>query len=211
MSQRAAHAVMIATFLVPALGAWGVLFSFKMLLTVGVGLLAMRLQPAYDPDEATAADEGTAKAFASLVLPFNVFTVLEARWRAPESLDWGFAAFVALLAIGGGLAIRTWAVQTLGRFFTLHVQVTGDQPIIQDGPYRYVRHPAYTGALLFILGAPLLWHAWFALAAAAIAFGLWFRRRIEQEEAVLVEAKGEAYREYMRTTPALIPRVGTAP
>jgi len=209
MSQRSAYAVMIATFLVPALGAWGLLFSLKMALTVGVGLLAMRLQPSYDPEEATAADEGTAKAFASLVLPFNVFTVVDARLHAQESLDWGFVAFVALLAIAGGLAIRTWAVQTLGRFFTLHVQVTGDQPIIQDGPYRYVRHPAYTGALLFILGAPLMWHAWLTLTGAAIAFGLWFRRRIDQEEAVLVEAKGAAYREYMRTTPALFPRLSS--
>jgi protein-S-isoprenylcysteine O-methyltransferase Ste14 len=51
-----------------------------------------------------------------------------------------------------GTVIRLWAVRALGPWFSREVQVTGNQQIVTSGPYHWVRHPSYTGALLFSLG-----------------------------------------------------------
>ena len=50
------------------------------------------------------------------------------------------------------LALRWWAIRTLGAHFTRNVQVVADQQLVVDGPYRYLRHPSYTGAILMYAG-----------------------------------------------------------
>jgi protein-S-isoprenylcysteine O-methyltransferase Ste14 len=54
-----------------------------------------------------------------------------------------------------GIALRQWSIRVLGRFFSTTVQVTSDQRIVTNGPYSVVRHPAYSGALLTLLGLGL--------------------------------------------------------
>jgi len=51
-----------------------------------------------------------------------------------------------------GVALRQWAIATLGRFFVGHVLVQSDQHVITDGPYRWLRHPSYTGIWLEMVG-----------------------------------------------------------
>ena len=51
-----------------------------------------------------------------------------------------------------GLIVRWVAIIHLGRFFTVNVAIAHDHQLITTGPYRYVRHPSYTGTLLIFLG-----------------------------------------------------------
>jgi protein-S-isoprenylcysteine O-methyltransferase len=68
--------------------------------------------------------------------------------------------------MAAGLVIRQWAIIALGRFFTvdirvhsdqtvIDVRVHSDQTVIDTGPYRWVRHPSYTGMITFFLGVGL--------------------------------------------------------
>lgn len=59
----------------------------------------------------------------------------------------GFAV-AGLVVMWIGLAVRAWAVLTLGGSFSTYLQVEGDQAVVTRGPYRWVRHPSYTGLLL---------------------------------------------------------------
>lgn len=112
----------------------------------------------------------------------------------------------AFLAVGGTL-FRQWAIRTLGQYFTRSVRVSPDQRVVQEGPYRWVRHPSYTGAILaaagvgLALGNPLS----FAFLLAAVVPG--FAYRISIEEKALVETLGEPYRAYRARTKRLIPFV----
>ena len=72
---------------------------------------------------------------------------------------------IALMA--GGIAVRQWAVLTLGRWFTVVVRVTQDQAVIDRGPYRWVRHPSYTGLLLTLIGLGIALGSWLSLLALA--------------------------------------------
>ena len=81
--------------------------------------------------------------------------------------DWPlFIAGVCLMAFG--LLVRQWAIFTLGRYFTPDVRVHAHQVVVDRGPYRWVRHPSYTGLVLFHVGLGLALTNWAALALIAV-------------------------------------------
>ncbi len=104
-----------------------------------------------------------------------------------------------------GTALRCWAVWTLRSFFTLSVQTKGEQKLIQAGPYRVVRHPAYTASIMQLIGFPLGLRSWPGLIAAIAIAALVYGYRIRTEEKALREHFGEEYEEYRRRTWRLFP------
>ena len=93
---------------------------------------------------------------------------------------------------------------TLGRYFTFSVMTSRDQPVISTGPYHYLRHPSYTGALLMFLFGCTLLHAWIAASAFAVLLPIAFLRRIHYEEKLLT-ATLPAYAAYRKRTGAFFP------
>jgi protein-S-isoprenylcysteine O-methyltransferase len=105
------------------------------------------------------------------------------------------------------LTLRWWAIVHLGRFFTVNVAIAADQVVVDDGPYRWVRHPSYTGALLAFLAYALYVGHWIGLLIVMVPISIAFARRIAIEEAALSAGLGEPYRAYMRRTKRLVPFV----
>lgn len=122
----------------------------------------------------------------------------------PDS-DW-----IRVLAVGvfvAGLAVRWWAIVTLGRFFTVDVVVEKDHELVERGPFQWLRHPSYTGVLLAFLGwAMTLWN-WVALAIVLVPIFIAFVRRMNVEEDALSRALGAKYAAYMARTKRLVPGV----
>ena len=119
----------------------------------------------------------------------------------------GVYRVAGLLAMWLGLAIRIWAIATLGRAFRTTVEVDSGQDVISSGPYRWVRHPSYSGLVLIVTGCGLASGNRLALIVSAVlplAALLW---RIRVEEAELVGVLGDRYRAYQRDTKRLIPGV----
>jgi protein-S-isoprenylcysteine O-methyltransferase Ste14 len=104
----------------------------------------------------------------------------------------------------GGLLLRQYAIVTLGRLHTLDVTTRTGQPVIETGPYRWIRHPSYAGAMLTAAGILLCSTNWLSLACYLLVMG-GYSYRIRVEERALAQDVGEAYREYMRRTKRLIP------
>jgi protein-S-isoprenylcysteine O-methyltransferase len=114
---------------------------------------------------------------------------------------------LGLLVFLAGLALRWYAIVYLGRFFTVDVAIAEDHRVVDSGPYRIVRHPSYTGALLAFLGFGICLGNWVSLAVATLPIALAFMRRIHVEEAALNQVLGERYAEYARRTRRLVPWV----
>src|SRR5262249_12079152 len=115
------------------------------------------------------------------------------------------ARWIGLVLLWCGIALRIWSVRTLGRYFTLTVQTSRDQPVITYGPYRWVRHPAYAGLLLIVIGFGLLLGYWWSLACLLVATLGALVFRIRSEERALIQNLGDPYRDYAATHKRLVP------
>jgi protein-S-isoprenylcysteine O-methyltransferase Ste14 len=114
---------------------------------------------------------------------------------------------LGVVAFAAGLAIRWYSIVHLGRFFTVNVAIAANHRLIDTGPYRFVRHPSYTGALMAFLGLALCLANWASLIVMLVPIFLVFLRRMRVEEGVLLQAFGHQYRDYMQRTKRLIPAV----
>ena len=125
-------------------------------------------------------------------------------WDLPHSSQW-FVPGMCVLAAGS--ALRWYAIRYLGSSFTTKVVISADQRLIESGPYRCVRHPSYTGALLAVLGFALSTGnlaSVLIMVVPGVGVQLW---RMHVEEQALLDAFGDQYRRYMHRTRRLIPWV----
>ena len=113
--------------------------------------------------------------------------------------------WLALALLVTGLSLRVWAIVSLGKFFTVQVAVHTDHRVVRAGPYRWLRHPSYSGALIGFAGLGVLaGNAW-SLAIILAGTGVGFAYRISVEERALRAQLGEEYADYSRVTRRLIP------
>jgi protein-S-isoprenylcysteine O-methyltransferase Ste14 len=104
-----------------------------------------------------------------------------------------------------GIALRWYSAAVLGKYFTFDVAIQSGQILIEVGPYRYIRHPSYSGALLTLLGFGLALGNWAGLTAALVCLGSAYAYRIPVEEAALSTVLGDVYEQYMKRTRRLVP------
>ena len=158
-------------------------------------------------DKSTSRDRGSYAViitllWISIALDFALSAVVRTaaiRWERTPLFYWGIALMLA------GLAFRFYAMATLGKFFTYNVAIQSGQTLIEDGPYRYIRHPSYTGAIIVLIGFGLALGNWAGLLALLGVMALAYAYRISVEETALVRALGDRYKQYMTRTQRLIP------
>jgi protein-S-isoprenylcysteine O-methyltransferase Ste14 len=131
------------------------------------------------------------------------------RVLAPDAgIGTGTWRFTLGLVVGWlGLLLRWWSFASLGRHFTVVVRTSADQPVVDRGPYRVLRHPSYTGLLLVFAGGGLVVGNWLSAAGAfcVLLVALVYRLRIE--ERALAEALGDQYRQFAAKRARLVPFV----
>lgn len=106
-----------------------------------------------------------------------------------------------------GEALRWYAIWTLGPYFTRDVAVSENQTVVTAGPYRWIRHPAYSGTFVTALGVGLCMTNWASLAALLTGVVLGHLYRVRVEEAALRAELGRPYVTYQRHTKRFIPWV----
>lgn len=104
-----------------------------------------------------------------------------------------------------GYVLTAYSIRALGRYYSTFVEVLPDHPVIETGPYRFIRHPNYLGQLVGVIGLGLALQAWIALLLLVIAASGYFAYRIRNEEAFLVAEMGDQYASYMKRKSGLIP------
>jgi protein-S-isoprenylcysteine O-methyltransferase Ste14 len=114
-----------------------------------------------------------------------------------------FWAGIGLLWLGS--LGRRWCWRTLGGWFTGTVAVSDGQRVVSTGPYRLIRHPSYSAAMVMYVGIGLCMRNWLSLAAMIVLPLTSYAYRIAVEERALMEELGSPYEEYMRRTKRLVP------
>jgi protein-S-isoprenylcysteine O-methyltransferase Ste14 len=157
----------------------------------------------------TSTDRGTKRFLVLCVIVGIVAAVVVAKnfpsLRAGANV-WPTLILGVVLALLG-VALRVWAVWSLGRFFQRDVVIQEGHVVWRGGPYRWLRHPAYAGNLLSYFGLGLAIGSWVgAIVLAGIAF-IGHIPRIRVEEGELTRALGDSYRDYAAGTARLVPGV----
>ena len=141
---------------------------------------------------------GMAACFYLPPLEYIMFSALIPR------TNWLEVSGLTLVVLGTALFV--WARRTLGKNYSGHVSVNSEQTLVQTGPYRWIRHPAYSGDLLMALGITI---GYSSLAGLLVFFfvllpGMLYRIRVEEK---LLESFGEEFKSYRQRTGRFFPRL----
>jgi protein-S-isoprenylcysteine O-methyltransferase Ste14 len=115
---------------------------------------------------------------------------------------WFVAGLVTVLA---GSLLRRHCWRMLGKHFTGDVKASADQPLVEQGLYRWVRHPSYTGGMLMYVGTGLALTNWLSVLIIGLAGGAAYLYRVRVEEHALQANLGGRYQQYMRRTKRFVP------
>ena len=166
-------------------------------------LLVRRRSPSLSQDRWTkwivvfAARVGLSAAFAIAALAPGLRAYANDWW----TLGFGVAIVLA------GITLRAWAILTLGRYFRREVTIEPGQTLVRRGPYRFLRHPSYTGILLSCFGLGLAFGSWASAAVALLIVFAGLLPRIRVEERALAQAFGDEYADYASATARLLPHI----
>jgi len=145
-------------------------------------------------------------------IPLGISYVLLADWRLPPPMnlsvtphaDWARATGVSVCVLG--LFVTLWARWMLAGNWSSNVTFKEGHQLIRTGPYRYVRHPIYTGILFMCLGTALdIGHLRCWLAFPLMAATFWIK--LKQEERLLLRHFPDDYPDYQQQVKALVPFV----
>ncbi len=137
--------------------------------------------------------------------------VLSAYWLAYMQ-TWGTITWHPVLIFGLGIALmiigvafRWYSIRVLGKYFSVQLAVQPGQTVMKEGPYRWIRHPSYSGSLITMLGLGMAFTNWLCLVSVPLIVFIGFNYRANIEEKMLISALGDSYREYMKHTRRFIP------
>ena len=119
---------------------------------------------------------------------------------------------LGLVLFAGSLALRLVAIRTLGRYWSLNLEIRGDHRLIRDGIYQYMRHPAYSAIMLEVISIPLVGNAWWTMVLSVGVYIPLLLARWWREEREMIAKFGTEYEEYRRHVYAFVPlrRLGVA-
>ena len=122
----------------------------------------------------------------------------------PEWLAWTMATLALAIGVFSAWFVNA-AARRLGKQWSLAARIVEGHDLIQDGPYRFVRNPIYTGMFGMLVATELTVSPWLPLLCASAIFLVGTYIRVRIEERLLREAFGPKFEDYMNRVPAVIP------
>ena len=119
--------------------------------------------------------------------------------------DWFFVVGIVFMVTG--IILRQLSIVVLGRFFSPILGTQEGQRVVSNGPYRYIRHPSYSGMYLIVLGLGFVFQSWVSFLVILVICGLSIGYRISAEEKMLISSLGQEYIDYMKKTKKIIPYI----
>jgi protein-S-isoprenylcysteine O-methyltransferase Ste14 len=149
-----------------------------------------------------------ALAFAGVYFAGAVLYALLPGWIMFLSIPlpgWPRLVMVGVAVLG--MAFLLWALRTLGKNWAPSLSgVRKDTSLVTDGPYGIVRHPIYLGAFIFLVAVAVV-AANLLIVLPTLALLILLYAQLPDEESMLIDRFGDAYRNYMKRTPRFIPRL----
>ncbi|HLZ62850.1 MAG TPA: isoprenylcysteine carboxylmethyltransferase family protein [Ktedonosporobacter sp.] len=186
--------------MLPLFIAYGLIIFFiavERFLRRGETAKTLKAQP---QDRGSTLLIGLAFAWGMLVLLIAAFLPGHIIGSLNGILNW-----VGIALMLSGLLLRIWAARTLGEFYTRTLVVDTHQVLVEEGPYRWLRHPGYFGDIVLWLGAGLASGNILVLVAIAAIVLPAYIYRINVEEVMLHQRFGTNFDQYTKRRKKVIP------
>ena len=193
-----------------ASGSWGGWYGWLYIsLDVALGILAaiwVPLTPEME-QERTSMKAGVKQWDKYLVIPLSIWypfgvlvlAGLDSRFGWSSNIPAAFIFLAAIVAVGGRV-ISTWAAASnpfYGRF--VRIQTDRGHIAVDQGPYRYIRHPGYSGLSIFLLCAGIILNSWWTVMGNVLAVGFLILRTVLEDRTLQDELSGySAYAQQVR-------------
>ena len=112
---------------------------------------------------------------------------------------------LGLFIVAARIWLKWWAMRSLWRFWSVHIEIRDSHELVTTGPYRYLRHPAYLSNLMEYIGVALFANAYCTLIGVIVIYLPLNLTRLRLEERELVKKFGDEYRQYRARVHALVP------
>jgi protein-S-isoprenylcysteine O-methyltransferase Ste14 len=172
---------------------------------IGVGWLAFSAYWLIAALGAKPGSRGARRWPAGLRIIVLVFIVTRVVGSAKLRVEEPVLQVLGVVLFGCGLALAVWARVYLGRNWGMPMSQKDEPELVTSGPYRFVRHPIYTGILLALLGTALATNLYWL--GACVLVGAYFVHSARVEERILADAFPATYPRYRARTKMLIPFV----
>ncbi|MHB9146705.1 MAG: protein-S-isoprenylcysteine O-methyltransferase [Symbiobacteriia bacterium] len=166
------------------------------------------------PEGRQSAARASAPERLLMALYFVGLVVLPAAFILSSVLDFanyqlpGWARTLGGVVFLAGVWLLDQSHRDLGKNWTAGLEVTEGHTLVTAGSFSRIRHPMYAAHWLMALGQLLLLPNWLAGVGSLVTFAPLYLLRVQQEEAMLLAHFGDPYREYMKHTGRVLPRVG---
>lgn len=196
-------------YVLPLTGKLLLLFNWQVIFLATVCTVLFATQPRLSFNESKEKKATDRYTIWLIILVSGIGQIVSLiEWAYfPTALSsdiWKYVG-VALLIIG--TIFRLYAIRILGKYFSATVQIKAEHKIITAGPYKYLRHPSYTGAYLAMVGCALFLNSMAGLFILGIGMLIVYHIRIRVEEKTLVKNFGIFYKLYASRTDKMIPLV----
>ena len=114
--------------------------------------------------------------------------------------------FLAILITAMGIGFAIWARAYLGGNWSSSVTIKVEHQLVRTGPYRWVRHPIYSGLILGLFGTALA-QCRLGGFVSVVLFYMGFKIKSRIEERTMTSTFGAEYDEYSRSTGAIVPKL----
>ncbi|MBN2315749.1 MAG: isoprenylcysteine carboxylmethyltransferase family protein [Sedimentisphaerales bacterium] len=125
-----------------------------------------------------------------------------ADYPLPRWLSW-----IGTVVFAGAIVLLWRSHVDLGRNWSPTLRIRPEHTLITHGVYRYIRHPMYAAHLLWAIGQGLLLANWLAGWILFVTFVPFYFYRKPKEEQLMLDRFGDGYRQYMKRTGGMIPRI----
>src|SRR4051812_44421567 len=139
--------------IVPLLAKPELIPNFKTLVLIVAAVVLWFSQPSFSTTDMNQNKENDRLSLLFILLASSISVcsaVTEWAYFTENKSEFNLMTIIGIILLLAGISLRVWSINILGKNFTAAVKVTKEHELIKTGPYRYVRHPSYLGALIAI-------------------------------------------------------------
>ena len=184
------------------------ILHYKMIIILIAACSLWLTQPLFTFKE-TTDNKNTDRFSVLLILTASFISIVwaEVEWAYMHKalFENNILTITGAIMMITGIALRVWAISTLGNHFTVTARLNQQHKVITNGPYALLRHPSYSGAFLAITGSAFFLNAPYAIFISIIVMSVAYYFRIKSEEKMLVNHFGDEYADYATNKKKIIP------